>query len=60
MKANHPEVPWRRVADIGNVLRHAYRSLDPQIVWEVATQHVSPLRAAVGQMLGEIEPEQKG
>ena len=60
MKAKHPEVPWRRVADIGNILRHAYRSIDPQIMWEVATQHVTPLRDAVQHMLSEIEPEQNG
>jgi uncharacterized protein with HEPN domain len=21
----HPEVPWRQIADIGNVLRHEYQ-----------------------------------
>lgn len=25
LKASHPAVPWQNVADIGNVLRHAYR-----------------------------------
>jgi len=24
-KAEHPEVPWSKVASIGNVLRHEYR-----------------------------------
>jgi uncharacterized protein with HEPN domain len=60
MKAGHPEVPWKRVADIGNVLRHAYRNIDPHIVWDVATRHVVPLRRAAEQMLTEIEPPQKG
>ncbi len=27
LKARHPEIPWRKVAGIGNILRHAYRSL---------------------------------
>lgn len=27
-KAEHPQVPWRNVADIGNVLRHGYRLVD--------------------------------
>jgi uncharacterized protein with HEPN domain len=30
MKAEHPSVPWQNVADIGNVLRHGYQSIDPQ------------------------------
>jgi uncharacterized protein with HEPN domain len=24
MKARHPQIPWRKVAGIGNVLRHEY------------------------------------
>ena len=58
LKAKYPEVPWQNVADIGNVLRHVYRSVDPHIIWEVVTRHVLTLRAAVGQMLGQIETEQ--
>jgi uncharacterized protein with HEPN domain len=58
MKAKHPEVPWQNVADIGNVLRHAYRSIDPHIMWEVATRHAITLQAAVEQMLRQIEPEE--
>ena len=55
MKAEHPSVPWQNVADIGNVLRHGYQSIDPQIVWEVATHHLNSLRAAMEQMLLEID-----
>ena len=57
MKAKHPEVPGQNVADIGNVLRHAYRSIDPHIMWEVATRHTFASRAAVEQMLHRIEPD---
>ena len=54
MKAAHPEVPWQNVADIGNILRHAYRAIDPHIMWNVATQEVAPLRTAVAQMLVQL------
>jgi uncharacterized protein with HEPN domain len=57
MKARHAAVPWQKVADIGNVLRHAYQSVDPQIMWEVATRHVSVLHDAVEHMLNEIGPD---
>jgi uncharacterized protein with HEPN domain len=29
LKAKAPDVPWRRVGDIGNHLRHAYHRVDP-------------------------------
>lgn len=57
MKAKHPAVPWRNIADIGNVLRHAYRSVDRHIMWEVATRHIGTLQHAVERMLSEIEPD---
>ena len=57
LKAQHPAVPWRNVADVGNILRHAYQSVDPRILWEVATRDVAILRAAVQQMLDQVEPK---
>ena len=57
LKAAHPEVPWQNVADIGNILRHAYRAIDPHIMWKVATRDVGPLRRAVEQMLVQLGPK---
>lgn len=33
MKRSAPELPWRRIADIGNHLRHAYNRVDTEILW---------------------------
>ena len=57
LKAAHPEVPWQNVADIGNILRHAYRAIDAHIMWKVATRDVGPLRRAVEQMLVQLGPK---
>lgn len=27
LKARHPEIPWQKVAGIGNVLRHGYETI---------------------------------
>ena len=29
LKARHPEIPWNKVAGIGNILRHDYESVIP-------------------------------
>jgi uncharacterized protein with HEPN domain len=29
----HPHVPWRRMADAGNVYRHRYDNISAQLVW---------------------------
>lgn len=50
LKAEHPDIPWRAVAGIGNVLRHDYDDIIPTVIWQAATREVVPLRAAVAAM----------
>ena len=35
VKAAERTIPWQKVADLGNRLRHAYHSIDPAIVWQM-------------------------
>lgn len=35
LKAEAFEVPWRRVADLGNHLRHAYQKVDAETLWNI-------------------------
>jgi uncharacterized protein with HEPN domain len=35
LKARHPEIPWTKVAGIGNVLRHSYENVAAPIMWKV-------------------------
>ena len=46
-KALCPEVPWRSVGGIGNILRHEYHATAPRIVWEVVTRDLTGLKAAM-------------
>ena len=41
------DIPWRQVADFGNVLRHTYFAVNPDIVWSIVTEHLAPLRDAM-------------
>jgi len=34
-KDKHPDIPWPKVAAIGNVLRHAYETVAHDILWHV-------------------------
>ena len=43
LKARHPEIPWRKVADIGNVLRHEYQRVAPDVLWRVVQDDLAPL-----------------
>jgi uncharacterized protein with HEPN domain len=45
-----PEIPWKQIRAIGNVLRHEYHKTSDAIVWAVVTEHLPPLRQAVESM----------
>jgi len=43
LKARHPEIPWSRVAGIGNVPRHEYEGVAPPVMWKLAQEDLTPL-----------------
>jgi uncharacterized protein with HEPN domain len=36
LKARHPEIPWQKVAAIGNVLSHDYEHIAAPVMWKLA------------------------
>ena len=43
LKARHPEIPWSKVAGIGNVLRHEYERVAYDVLWRVVHDDLPPL-----------------
>ncbi len=43
LKGRYPEIPWQKVAGIGNILRHDYDAVSPRILWNVARNDLAPL-----------------
>ena len=41
------EIPWRKVARIGNVLRHGYDAVSDRIIWGVVTDELPKLKMAI-------------
>jgi uncharacterized protein with HEPN domain len=35
LKARSPEIPWQKVAGIGNILRHNYESIAAPVLWKL-------------------------
>jgi uncharacterized protein with HEPN domain len=42
-----PDVPWKQIRGIGNILRHEYHKIADDVIWVVVTEHITPLKAAV-------------
>lgn len=52
-----PGVPWRRVADLGNHIRHAYHKIDAEILWNIYESELDALEQAVDGMLAKFTPD---
>lgn len=53
-KATEPNVPWREIAGIGNVLRHDYGIVRPDILWGIRTDRLASLRQAMVRLRGRF------
>jgi uncharacterized protein with HEPN domain len=51
LKAAEKNISWRAMADLGNVLRHAYHRVDAGILWEIVENDLEPLRRFVDQVI---------
>ena len=50
-----PGQPWADIRSIGNVLRHDYDSVDPEIVWRlIRNGDLASLKQAVGEALARL------
>ncbi|HVH74812.1 MAG TPA: HepT-like ribonuclease domain-containing protein [Stellaceae bacterium] len=50
-KSLAPQVPWRQIAAIGNLLRHEYQRADSSAVWNIVKEHLPSLLAAVEHLM---------
>jgi uncharacterized protein with HEPN domain len=47
LKSARPEIHWRSIAAIGNILRHEYHTISDRVVWNAVHHDFPPLKAAV-------------
>jgi len=61
LKARHPEIPWPKVAGIGNVLRHDYARIAADVMWHVSQNELADLeRVCRDELAKERTREDEG
>lgn len=55
LRQAHPEVPWRQMVAMRNVLIHGYFDIDVDLVWSVAQNDLPKLGAQVRAIVEAME-----
>lgn len=55
LKARHPEIPWRKVAGIGNVLRHDYETIAAPVLWKLVQADLPALESVCRAELTRLD-----
>jgi uncharacterized protein with HEPN domain len=55
LKARHPQIPWQKIASMGNVLRHEYQRVDLELLSKIASDNLPALEQTCRT---ELAPEQ--
>ena len=45
--ATYPQIPWRKVIGLRNIISHEYANIDYDIIWTVIEKHLPPLKETV-------------
>jgi uncharacterized protein with HEPN domain len=59
LKARRPQIPWERIRALGNFLRHEYAAIDNARIWNIVTEQLDPLEAAVRDLLAASDAEEQ-
>ena len=38
----YPEIPWKKIIGLRNIISHEYANIDYDVIWVVITQHLFP------------------
>lgn len=54
IKRKYPEIEWRKIAGLRDILAHEYSGIDLQILWDIVQNKLPGLKRSLLRMRGEV------
>ena len=55
IKNDYPDIEWKKMAGMRDVLIHAYFGVDYELVWDVVQQEIPPLKKQIKTIIQDLE-----
>lgn len=55
IRQNYPNVPWRKMIGMRNIVVHEYFGVSLELIWEVAVKDTSELKPLIRQLIKDAE-----
>ncbi len=55
IKDKYPQIPWKNIAGMRDILVHAYFKVDSAIVWEVVKRRLPELKEYIEKIINDLE-----
>lgn len=56
LRARYPDVDWKRIAGLRDIIAHGYFGLNRQVLWDVVQNRIPELLQNVQQILQDASP----